>query len=66
MHIFDNLIVEPPNRQGDYGYAFYCDIIPQGGATPEQTATLFLRKYIGTYFFVSYYTLKLLVRRTHR
>jgi hypothetical protein len=29
---------EPPDRRGDYGYALYRGIMPQGGATMEQAA----------------------------
>jgi hypothetical protein len=31
---------EPPDRRGDYGYALYRGIMPQGGATLEQAASV--------------------------
>jgi hypothetical protein len=30
--------IEPPDSRGDYGYALYRGIMPQGGATLEQAA----------------------------
>jgi hypothetical protein len=31
---------EPPDSRGDYGYALYLGIMPQGGATLEQAASI--------------------------
>jgi hypothetical protein len=31
---------QPPDRRGDYGYALYRGIMPQGGATLEQAASV--------------------------
>jgi hypothetical protein len=31
---------EPPDSRGDYGYALYRGIMPQGGATLEQAASV--------------------------
>jgi hypothetical protein len=38
VHLAPLLGTEPPDSRSDYGYALYCGIMPQGGATLEQAA----------------------------
>jgi hypothetical protein len=38
VHLVPLFGTEPPDSRGDYGYALYRGIMPQGGATLEQAA----------------------------
>jgi hypothetical protein len=40
VHFAALLGTEPPDRRGDYGFALYRGIMPQGGATLEQAASV--------------------------
>jgi hypothetical protein len=40
VHFAPLLGTEPPDRRGDYGFALYRGIMPQGGATLEQAASV--------------------------
>jgi hypothetical protein len=40
VHLMALQGTEPPDRRGDYGFALYRGVMPQGGATLEQAASI--------------------------